>query len=330
MNIAINGLGRIGRLVVRKLVELNDNKIKLIAANSTANSSIASHLLNYDSTHGNPGIQFTYDDKHIYSGNNKIRLFHEVNPENIPWHQYNIDIVIECSGKFNTRSAAAGHLVAGARKVVISAPCHDADITIVIGANEHLLTHEHQIISVGSCTTNALAPIAKILHQAFNIQSGYVTTVHAYTSDQNILDNSHNDLRRARACSMSMIPTKTGAAITIGSVIPELANRLDGSAIRVPIPNVSLIDFTFVTEVDISVEIINKEISKAIDTTPMRNVIDVVAAPLVSIDFNHSSFSAVFDHYETKTVGNNFGRILAWYDNEYGIVNRIVDLCRMI
>ncbi|KJV55859.1 glyceraldehyde 3-phosphate dehydrogenase, C-terminal domain protein [Orientia chuto str. Dubai] len=330
MRIAVNGLGRIGRLVVRAISALQDSNFKLVAANSLAKSDIIAHLINYDSTHGELTNKFQYNNNCIFNNMCKIKLFKQDNPEDIPWNDEAIDIVIECSGKFNNSDAIVSHLRAGAKRVIVSAPCKVADTTIVVGVNDHLLNLNHKIISAGSCTTNAAAPVIKILNDKFKIECGHITTIHAYTNDQNILDNSHKDFRRARSCSMSIIPTKTGVSTSLKAVIPELANCLDGSAVRVPTSNVSLIDFTFYSHKTITVQSINNEIEESSKSLPMRNILSVTPAPLVSIDFNHSKFSAIFDHYETKVVGKNLGRVIAWYDNEWGFVHRIIDIVKII
>lgn len=330
MRIAVNGLGRIGRLVVRAITLLQDSRLELVAANSLAESDIIAHLLNYDSTHGKLTNRFQYNNNYLFNSTSKISLFRQSKPETIPWKKENIDIVIECSGKFNSKNAATAHLTAGAKKVIISAPCENADATIIVGVNDHLLNSNHNIISVGSCTTNAVAPIVKILNDKFGIQCGHITTVHAYTSDQNILDNSHKDFRRARSCFTSIIPTKTGVSTSLKDVIPELANCLDGSSVRVPTSNVSLIDFTFYSHKTLTVQSINNEIKESAKLANMKDILDIAPAPLVSVDFNHSKFSAIFDPYETKVVGKNLGRIVAWYDNEWGFVHRIIDIVKIV
>ncbi len=325
MQIAVNGLGRIGRLVVRAAMNLSD--IKVAAVNSIGEAGTIAHLLNYDSIHGELVNKFQYIDGYLCNSTSKVRVYKEDQPANISWGK-EIDVVFECSGKFNSKDLAVQHLASGPKKVIISAPCNNADATIIVGVNDHILKREHNIISVGSCTTNALAPIAKVLNDEFGIECGYVTTVHAYTSDQNILDNSHKDLRRARACALSIIPTKTGAAKSLNLVIPELAGRLDGSAIRVPTPNVSLIDFTFYSKNPITKDYINYVVEKS-TASNMKNIIAIAQSELVSMDFNNSKFSSIFDPFETKVVGEKFGRVVSWYDNEWGFVNRMLDVCKL-
>jgi len=330
IRIGINGLGRIGRCVIRALYENNyDQYIELVAVNAPSDTATYVHLINYDSNHG----KFAKKAYEI-DGNIKIedKIIHKTSfkkIEEINWHDFNVDIVLECSGKFNKHDEAVKHIQKNVRKVLVSAPCDNADITAVYGVNHHEILNSHQVISIGSCTTNCLAPLAQILDQSVGIESGFVTTVHAYTSDQNILDNSHKDLRRARACATSMIPTSTGAAKSIGLVLKNLAGKLDGSAIRVPVSNVSLIDFSFIAKTDTSISAIN-ELFKLAAVNDKYRVIDYLEEKLVSIDINHSSFSTVFDPFETKVIGNKFVRVLAWYDNEWAFANRMLDLTKYI
>ncbi len=332
MKIAINGLGRIGRLVLRAIFDHQEN-IEIVAANGPADIKTHAHLLKFDSVHGIfPGeINVTEKEIHITKGQKtaKTKIFAEKNPENLPWKELGIDVVFECTGKFNNKAEASRHLTAGCRKVLVSAPCKEADSTIVLGVNHDALKNEHQIISVGSCTTNALAPIAKILNDKIGIEQGFMTTIHSYTSDQNILDGSHKDLRRARACAISMVPTSTGAAKSIGLVIPELAGKLDGSAIRVPTANVSMIDLSFTASRETNIDEIN-DLMKMASETNFRGILQFSDLPLVSIDFNGNAHSTIFDSLETKVIEGKFCRIISWYDNEWGFANRMIDVLKLL
>ncbi len=329
INIAINGLGRIGRCVVRALKEGNYPGLNLVAVNGPASTDTHLHLLTYDSTHGIfPFVNKTGDDE-LDIGFGPIKVFHERDPSKLPWKDLNIDVVLECTGFFTKKTEALKHIAAGAKKVLISAPSNDADKTIVFGVNNKDLLAEDKIISVGSCTTNCLAPVAKILNDNLGIKQGYMTTIHALTSDQNILDNSHKDLRRARSAYESLVPTSTGAAKALSLVIPELLGKLDGSAIRVPTKNVSCVDLTFISEKETNVGQINNILQKAADSN-MKNIIAVNDKPLVSIDFNHTACSAIFDLTETKIVGKDFVRVLMWYDNEWGFSNRMLDVTNIM
>ena len=328
LRVGINGLGRIGRCIIRAIYEYNITGIEIVAANTTQDTEYYAHLLKYDSVHGKFGHKIKVKDGDLCVGNDVIKMCHQRDPEMIPWGKLGVDIVFECTGKFKSHKDASKHIKAGAKKVLISAPSDDSDATIVYGVNEGVLTKDHNIVSVGSCTTNAIAPLVKILNDNLGIQEGYLTTIHSYTNDQRILDNSHKDFRRARASSLSMIPTSTGAAKAIGKVLPELSGRLSGSAIRVPVPNVSLIDFTFNTKKKTDKESVNDLILKASQGI-MKGVVDVAKDELVSIDFNHTPYSTTLDPYET-TVVNNMVRILSWYDNEWGYSNRMIDVAKKI
>jgi glyceraldehyde 3-phosphate dehydrogenase len=328
IKIGINGLGRIGRCVIRALCEYNVSDIEIVAANSSQSAESYVNLLKYDSLHGRFPGDINAKDGEIYIGKHIIKMINERDPVNIPWGKLGVDVVIECTGKFTAHKDASKHIQAGAKKVLISAPSDDADVTIVYGVNNNQLNSNHNIVSVGSCTTNAIAPLAKILNDEIGIKEGYLTTVHAYTNDQNVLDNSHKDPRRARAASLSMIPTSTGAAKAIGKVLPELSGKLSGSAIRVPVPNVSLIDFTFNAEKKVDAEQVNAIVEKAAKGK-MLGVIEFAKDKLVSIDFNHTPYSTIFDPYETKVI-NNMVRILSWYDNEWGYANRMVDVTKLM
>lgn len=325
IKVAINGFGRIGRMVLRALVESGRKDIHVVAINDLGSIQDNAHMLKYDSVHGRfPGTITTSADA-LDVGSGFIKVFAEPNPEKLPWGSLGVDIVMECSGHFTDRQAAAKHITAGARRVLISAPATGADITVVYGVNHSKITADHRIISNGSCTTNCLAPVADVLHQGVGIEAGYMTTIHSYTGDQRLVDTLHKDLHRARAAAMSMIPTSTGAAKALGLVLPDLQGKLDGCAIRVPSPNVSLIDFTFTSSRRTTAEEINKFMIEAAEGR-LKGVLDVVTEPLVSVDFNHHPASSIFDITQTQVVGEKFCRILSWYDNEWGFANRMSDV----
>lgn len=325
VKVAINGFGRIGRMVLRALVESGRKDIHVVAINDLGSIHDNAHMLTYDSVHGRfPGTVTTSPDA-LDVGPGPIRVFAEPDPEKLPWANLNIDIVMECSGHFTDRQGAAKHLSAGAKRVLISAPATGADITVVYGVNHHKISASHHVVSNGSCTTNCLAPVADVLHQGLGIEAGYMTTIHSYTGDQRLVDTLHKDLRRARAAGMSMIPTSTGAAKALGLVLPELQGKLDGCAVRVPTPNVSLIDFTFTLKRATTAEEINKLMVEAAKTR-LKGVLDVVHQPLVSVDFNHHPASSIFDATQTQVINGKFGRILSWYDNEWGFANRMGDV----
>ncbi len=325
IKIGINGLGRIGRLVLRAALE--DNNIEIALLNTPGSAEVVAHLLKYDSVHGTWNFECDYSEGKININGKKIPISAYKNPLEIP--AKNIDVMLECSGKFNRRQHAEEHLKAGAKKVIVSAPCENADSTIVVGVNDRVLTKEHDVISIGSCTTNALAPIAKIMNDNFGIENGYVTTIHAYTGDQNIVDNSHKDIRRARCASMSMIPTKTGAAEALKLVLPELEGKIFGSAVRVPTPNVSMLDMVLNLSKPASKETINKAINEAA-SGEMKNIISVAKARLVSVDFNHSPYSSIFDPFETYIISERVVRLVSWYDNEWGFAKRMIDAAKLI
>lgn len=322
--IAINGLGRIGRCILRAIAECGRDDIVLVAVNGPSSSDALYHLIKYDSVHGTfHEIRHTAPDQ-FDIGKGAIQVFHERDPHALPWGKLGIDVVLECTGKFNSRDAAYPHITAGAKKVIISAPAAGVDATIVYGVNHRILTAKHEVISIGSCTTNGLAPLAKTLHDAIGIESGFMTTIHAYTNDQNIIDSSHKDKRRARAAGLSLIPTTTGAAKALGLVIPELAGKLDGTSIRVPTPNVSMVDLCFNASRDTSVSEIN-EIMTLAATGSLKDILAVTNEELVSIDFNHDMHSSIFDATQTAVVGKRFCRVASWYDNEWGFSNRMLD-----
>ena len=325
INVAISGFGRIGRLVLRSIIENKRKDINIVAINDLAPVETNAFLLSYDSIHGPLKEKVNIKNEKIIIGNKKILALKERDPTNLPWKKLKIDIVFECTGLFTSKDTASMHLMAGAKKVLVSAPCNDADKTIVYGVNHNTLTKKDIVVSNASCTTNCLAPVTKVLNDNFGIVHGYMTTIHAYTGDQKVLDTFHSDPRRARAAALSMIPTSTGAAKAVGLVMPELAGKLDGTAIRVPTPNVSLIDFKFVTKKKIKAESINKAMIKASKSKNLKNVLSVHSEPLVSTDFNHNPASSNFDLTQTQVIDGTFGRVLSWYDNEWGFSNRMCD-----
>ena len=329
IKIAINGLGRIGRCVLRAVFELNlQDKFEVTAVNGPASIEEHVHLLKYDSVHGTFPGEISHNNQNIIINGYKIFLQQERELKNLHWND--VDVLFECTGKFNDKSKAVAHIdYAKAKKVIVSAPCKDADSVVVFGVNNQVLQPEHQVISIGSCTTNCLAPVAKVLNDNIGIETGFMTTIHSYTNDQRILDGSHKDLRRARSSAISMIPSSTGAAKTLGLVLPELAGKLDGSAVRVPTPNVSMIDLCFYAKRDTDVEEINKIIASSA-ATKMKGVLSVAKDPLVSVDFNHNTHSAIFDPFETRVVNKRFCRVVAWYDNEWGFSVRMLDVAELI
>ena len=325
MRVAINGFGRIGKLVLRAFLEKNLKNVKIVAINELGNIDSSIHLFEYDSIHGKVPYNISNTQNSLLIGKNNIKLFSEKDPENLPWESLKVDVVLECSGVFTSKEKAKSHINAGAKKVIISAPATNADKTIVQGVNDNQLKKQHDIISNGSCTTNCLAPVAMILEKGLGIESGFMTTIHSYTGDQRTVDQTHSDLRRARAAAISMIPTSTGAAKALSLVIPQLKGKLDGTAIRVPTPNVSLIDFTFISKKNTTIDKINSLILKASKTQKLKNILTINNLPLVSIDFNHNSSSSIFDMTQTHVIKNRFCRILSWYDNEWGFSNRMIE-----
>jgi len=321
---AINGFGRIGRLVLRALYESNRKDIEIVAINDLGSPKSNAHLFKYDTVHGQFPGKITVKNNSFDIGLGAIKVFSEKNPIDLPWEKLNVDVVLECTGLFLNREMSKKHITAGAKKVLISAPADEVDYTVVFGVNHKQLTKKHSIVSNASCTTNCLAPIVSVLHKAIGINSGYMTTIHSFTGDQRIVDTLHKDLYRARAASNSMIPTSTGAARAVGLVLPELKGRLDGAAIRVPTVNVSLIDFTFVTKRNTSAKEINDSIKRA-TKNEFKNIISINDEPLVSIDFCHNAHSSIFDTSQTSVIDKKFCRILSWYDNEWGFSNRMLD-----
>lgn len=322
IRVAINGFGRIGRNVLRALYENSyRDRIQVVAINDLGDPSLNSHLLRHDTVHGHFPFKVEHDAESITVDGDRIAISSERDPAQLPWASMNIDLVMECTGLFTKREAAAKHISAGAKRVLISAPSPDADATIVYGVNDDVLTAEHTVVSNASCTTNCLAPVAKALNDSVGIENGLMTTVHAYTNDQNLTDVYHTDPYRARSATHSMIPTKTGAAAAVGLVLPELAGKLDGLAVRVPVINVSLVDLTFTAGRETTKEEINAIIEKAAASS---SVLAVNAEPLVSIDFNHDANSSTFDANHTR-VNGRLVKIMAWYDNEWGFSNRMLD-----
>ena len=324
VKVGINGFGRIGRLILRALLENYKGKIQVVGINDLGSIETNAHLIKYDSTHGilNHDVKTTGDGFQI--GDQNIKVFAERDPAKLPWGKVGADVVLECTGFFLDKDSAGKHIQAGAKKVIISAPAKEVDFTLVQGVNSKELKRDHNIISNGSCTTNCLAPVAMVLEKTFGITYGYMTTIHSYTGDQKLLDTLHKDLRRARATEGSMIPTSTGAAKAMSLVLPSLKGKLDGTAIRVPTPNVSLIDLTLVTEKEVTPESINDAMSKAAKGD-LKGILDINQKPLVSKDFNHNPHSSIFDATQTQVVKGKFSRVLSWYDNEWGFSNRMCD-----
>ena len=324
VRVAINGFGRIGRLVMRAIIESRRNDLEVVAINDLGSVETNAHLLKYDSVHGTLPADVTVDGDAIDVGHGPIRVMAEREPDKLPWKDLGVDVALECTGLFSDRQAAARHLEAGAGKVLISAPAKGVDLTVVYGVNHHLLGKDHLVVSNASCTTNCLAPMAQVLNEAVGIDKGFMTTIHSYTGDQRMVDTLHSDLRRARAAAVSIIPTSTGAARALGLVLPELDGKLDGTALRVPTPNVSLIDLTFVAKRETTVEEVNNAVARAAEGR-LKGVLGTVDVALVSIDFNHSPLSSAFDLTQTQVMGGTFVRVLSWYDNEWGFSNRMSD-----
>ena len=330
VNVAINGFGRIGRLVLRALYESKRDDLNVVAINDLGSVEANAHLLKWDSNHGPfPGEIIVKEDT-IDLGKGPIKVTSERDPAQLPHKALNVDIVLECTGIFTDRGKAAAHLDAGAKRVVISAPANGADLTVVYGVNHDKITSEHTVISNASCTTNCLAPVAFVLNNAIGIESGYMTTIHAFTSDQPTLDTYHGDLHRARSAATSMIPTSTGAAKAVGLVMPELLGKLDGTAIRVPTSNVSLIDFKFIPKRKTSISEINEAIISASTKGSLKGVLGTNNEPLVSVDFNHNPHSSTFDLSQTQVIDGGLVRVLSWYDNEWGFSNRMSDTAAIV
>ena len=329
VKVGINGMGRIGRMIVRTIIESSNKNIVIKHINNRTNAEACSTLLKYDSVHGKFNAELEFDENHLIINKDKISFSQETDLKNINWKKYDVDYVFECTGKFNSKDKLIPHLDNGAKKVIVSAPCKNADKTIVFGVNENEIKKDDKIISAASCTTNCLAPIAYVLNQNFGIEKGFMTTIHAFTSDQRILDNSHKDPRRARSASQSIVPTSTGASKAIGEIIPALNGKLEGVAMRVPTPNVSLVELVFCTQKDLTKDKINLAFEDFIKKQN-KNVLEITYEKLVSIDFNHNSASSIIDASLTNVVANNMGKISAWYDNEWGFSNRMCDIAEYL
>ena len=324
VKVAINGFGRIGRNILRAIKETGRTDLEVVAINDLAPAETLVHLYRYDSVHGPAGHDIKSEENQMIIDGQAIQVCSERDPAQLPWGALDVDVALECTGFFTSMDAASAHLEAGAKRVLISAPGSNVDMTVVYGVNHDQLTADHKVVSNASCTTNCLAPVAKVIHEVCGIDQGYMTTVHAYTSDQRILDAPHSDLRRARAAGVSMIPTSTGAAKAVGLVLPELQGKLDGTAIRVPSPNVSMIDLTVIPSKDTSVDEINSAMERSA-SQELKGVLGYVTEPLVSIDFNHDPHSSSFDATQTQIVDDRLIRVLSWYDNEWGFSNRMCD-----
>jgi len=325
--IGINGMGRIGRMITRSIIENKNKNIEIKHINNRTNTEACSSLLKYDSIHGRFNAKIGYDQKHLIINKNKISFSQETDLNKINWKKYNVDYVFECTGKFNSKEKLLPHIHNGAKKVIVSAPCKNADKTIVFGVNESEIKKNDKIISAASCTTNCLAPVAHVLNENFKIEKGFMTTIHAFTSDQRILDNSHKDPRRARSASQSIVPTSTGASKAIGEIIPSLKGKLEGIAMRVPTPNVSLVELVFCAKKDLSIKRINSAFEKF---SKKNKILEITKEKLVSIDFNHNPASSIVDLSLTNVVGKNMGKISAWYDNEWGFSNRMCDIAEYL
>lgn len=324
VRVAINGFGRIGRNILRAIYESGRKDIEVVAVNDLGPVETNAHLLRYDSVHGRFPHEVKVDGDSISIGGKKIKVTAIKDPTQLPWKELNVDIALECTGIFTSKEKASAHLTAGAKRVVVSAPADGADLTVVYGVNHDKITKDHIVISNASCTTNCLAPVAMVLNNAFGIEKGFMTTIHAYTGDQPTLDTMHKDLYRARAAAMSMIPTSTGAAKAIGLVLPELKGKLDGVSIRVPTPNVSVIDFKFVAKKTVTVDEVNAVLVAAADG-PLKGILAYTNEPLVSVDLNHNPASSTFALDQTKVIEGNLVRVMSWYDNEWGFSNRMAD-----
>jgi len=329
LKIGINGLGRIGRMVIRSIIETKNKNIEIKHINNRSNSEISCSLLKYDSVHGKFNTDIKFNNNNLIINKKKISFSQESDINNIKWKKFGVDYVFECTGKFNSKEKLLAHIKNGAKKVIVSAPCKNADKTIVYGVNHKNINKNDLIISSASCTTNCLAPVAYVLNKEFKIEKGFMTTIHSYTSDQRLLDNSHKDLRRARSATQSIVPTSTGASKTLGEIIPELKGKLEGLAMRVPTQNVSLVDLVFSSKSKLSVKKINDSFKKA-SKKDLKNILETTEEKLVSIDFNHNPNSAIVDLSLTNVVGDKMGKISAWYDNEWGFASRMCDLAEYI
>ena len=329
IKVGINGMGRIGRMIVRSIIENNYSDFEIKHINNRTNTESCSNLLRHDSIHGKFDADIKFDENNLIINKNKISFSQETDINKINWKQFDVDYVFECTGKFNSKDKLLPHLKNGAKKIIVSAPCKNADKTVVFGVNENEIRREDKVISAASCTTNCLGPVAYVLNQEFEIQKGFMTTIHAFTSDQRILDNSHKDPRRARGAGQSIVPTSTGASKSIGEIIPALKGKLEGVAMRVPTPNVSLIELVFCTEKNLTIEKINLAFHKFVKQQN-KKILEITSEKLVSVDFNHNSSSSIVDASLTKVVGENMGKISAWYDNEWGFSNRMCDIAEYI
>jgi len=329
IKVGINGMGRIGRMVLRSIFENNFKDIEIKHINNKSNSEICANLIKYDSVHGKFNADVNFDEKHLVINKDKISYSQYSQLEDIKWNKLDVDYVFECTGKFNSKEKLQAHLKNGAKKVIVSAPCKDADKSIVYGVNQNMLNDNDQIISAASCTTNCLAPVAKVIHENFEIERGFMTTIHAFTSDQRMLDNSHKDPRRARSASQSIVPTSTGASKALAEIIPSLKGKLEGIAMRVPTPNVSLIELVFLSKKNLSIKAINNAFKNASENE-LKNIIEITNEKLVSIDFNHNKASSIIDGSLTNVIGENMGKISAWYDNEWGFSNRMCDIAEYL
>jgi len=325
VRVAINGFGRIGRLVLRAIHESGRKDVEVVGINDLGPIETNAHLLRYDSVHGPFPGKVRTTKTGINLGHGVIKVTAERDPAQLPWQELKVDVALECTGIFASKERASAHLAAGAKRVLISAPATGADLTVVYGVNDDKMRKSHTVVSNASCTTNCLAPVAAVLHKAIGIEHGYMTTIHSYTGDQPVLDTLHKDLHRARAAATSMIPTSTGAARAVGLVLPELAGKLDGTAIRVPTPNVSMIDFKFRAARRTTVEAVNEAIEKAANGNRLKGILAISREPLVSIDFNHNPASSTFDLGQTQVIDGRFVRVMSWYDNEWGFSNRMAD-----
>ena len=324
LKIGINGFGRIGRMTLRSIIENNRKDLEVVAINNRSNAEVSSFLLKHDTMHGKLKTKISHTDKAIEINGKKIDILNETEISKIDWKKYKVDVVLECTGKFNTKEKSTQHIKSGAKKVIVSAPCKGA-INIVFGVNEKILKSSDQVISAASCTTNCLAPVAQVLNKNFGIERGFMITIHSYTTDQRLLDNSHKDLRRARSAPNSIIPTTTGATKSLGDIIPDLKDKIEGISIRVPTSNVSLIEFAFSSSKNLTVEEINNSFLKD-SKSKLKNILDTSDEPLVSSDFNHNSHSAIVDLSLTKVIKNKMAKVSAWYDNEWGFASRMCDL----
>lgn len=326
IRVAINGFGRIGRNIVRALYEYNRREdIQVVAINDLSSPDMSAHLLKFDSIHGTFTADMSYDNGVLNVNGDRIEMLAIANPRELPWARLDVDVVFECTGRFKSREALSSHVEAGAKKVLLSCPGSDLDATVVHGVNHDIIKPEHVFVSNASCTTNCLAPVVKPIHEHFGIVNGLMTTIHAVTNDQHLLDLAHSDPYRARAATQSMIPTKTGAAAAVGQVLPELKGKLDGLAVRVPTPNVSMVDLVVQLEREVTVDEVN-DLLRRYSETELKGVLAVNSLPLVSIDFNHNPASSVFDTNHTRVIGRQL-KVMSWYDNEWGFSNRMLDNC---